>query len=112
MDHFRSHPELYNKLIRLDEKEVIPINIVKKFFQDFSLSEIRQILWDWFEVAVTAENDQYAESEERANLLYRYHRLEELVEAAFILYQSIGTEEEEDNIPVDDHQNEKDEEED
>lgn len=111
MDHFRSHPELYNKPIRLDEKKVIPIKIIKKFFQDFTLSEIRQILWDWFEVAITSENDQYAESEERANLLYRYHRIEELVEAAFILYQSTGSEGE-DNPPVDDHQNEEDKEED
>jgi len=48
---------------------------------------LRDILWNWFEAAITSDNDQYSNPEDRASLLYRCRRLEELIEAAFVLNQ-------------------------
>jgi len=87
MELFDSHPEFYNKPIWISEK-TDPLTTIKRFFEDYTLSEIRCILWEWFEVAVTSENDTYSEPEERANLLCQYHNIEILIEAAYILSNS------------------------
>ena len=87
MYRFADHPKFYNKPILLIEVDIDPIIVFDRFFSDFTLSELRTILWDWFETAITSENDYYSEPEERATLLYQCRRLEELIEAAFILNQ-------------------------
>lgn len=86
MYRFMDHPDFYNKPIRLNAN-VEPLKVISCFFADFSLSELRDILWNWFEAAITTDNDQYSEPEERATLLHQYRRLEELIEAAFTLNQ-------------------------
>ncbi|MBN8856570.1 MAG: hypothetical protein BGO55_24030 [Sphingobacteriales bacterium 50-39] len=81
---FIDHPDFFNKPIRLNAN-VEPTKVIDRFFADFSLSELRDILWTWFEAAITSDNDVYSDPEDRATLLYRYRRLEELIEAAFAL---------------------------
>lgn len=87
MYRFTDHPKFYNKPILLIEVDTDPLIVFDRFFSDFTLSELRVILWTWFETAITSENDYYNEPEDRATLLYRYRRFEELIEAAFILTQ-------------------------
>jgi len=86
MYRFMDHPDFYNKPICLTEN-VEALKVINRFFADFSLSELRDILWNWFEAAITSDNDQYSNPEDRASLLYRCRRLEELIEAAFVLNQ-------------------------
>jgi len=86
MYRFMDHPDIYNKPICLNANAE-PLKIINRFFADFSLSELRDILWTWFEAAITSDNDQYSDPEDRATLLYRWRRLEELLEAAFVLNQ-------------------------
>jgi len=78
------HSGFYDKPILLIEN-VEPLNVIDRFFADFSLSELRDILWTWFEAAITSDSAQYSDPEDRATLLYRYRRIEELIEAAFIV---------------------------
>ena len=86
MYRFMDHPDFYNRPICLIQNAE-PLTVVSRFFADFSLSELRNILWNWFEAAITSDNDLYSDPEDRATLLYRYRRLEELIEAAFVLNQ-------------------------
>ena len=92
MYRFTDHPKFYNKPIILIEDDADPLIVINRFFSDFTLSEIRSILWNWFETAITSENDYYNEAEDRATLLYQYRRIEELIEAAFIIsnHQSLN----------------------
>jgi len=80
------HPDFYNKPISLIANAE-PTRVIDRFFADFSLSELRDILWTWYEAAIISDNVQYSDPEDRATLLYRCRRLEELIEAAFSLHQ-------------------------
>lgn len=83
---FADHPELFNQVLHFDPVAVKAEDIIRKFFKDYRLSEIRDILWFWFVAAITAENDQYSDASGRADLLQAYQQIEELIEAAYLLY--------------------------
>lgn len=59
--------------------------VISDFFDDFNLSDIRQVLWQLVEVATTTDNDLFQEPEARADLFHQYSRLEELIEAAYMI---------------------------
>ena len=84
------NPELFNKPLLFDPVLLPPQKIISNFFEDYSLAEIREILWKWFDAAITSDNDQYAEASARADLLLAYQKLELLVEAVYILRQTVN----------------------
>jgi hypothetical protein len=84
MSIFLDHPEFYNKPIRLNQEKAAG-QVISDFCDDFPLSDIRHILWKWFEVAITTKNDEYSGALQRVDLLFHYKRLEELCEAAYIV---------------------------
>jgi len=88
MQHFRQHIAFYNQPIRLtEEQQQEPIIVIREFFQNFHLVEIRQKLWNWFETAITTEYGLFEEATDRSGLMQFYSQLEELVEAAYLIDQ-------------------------
>jgi hypothetical protein len=56
-----------------------------RYFEDYSLSEIRDHLWSMVELCLMSDREQFNDPEDRADLLEFYARSEELIEAALIL---------------------------
>lgn len=84
--------QLYNQPIRLTEKQLHePERILKEFFSWYHLDDFRELLWEWMQVAMTAENSVYETSKERSNLMFFYRNIELLVEAAYVLRQEQDT---------------------
>lgn len=83
MDHFELHPEFYNNPILLTEEEKLnPVEVIKEFFSEVNLLEVRMHLGKLIEVALTSNNYFFLESSERGEILAFSKQLEKLVEAA------------------------------
>jgi hypothetical protein len=81
-----NHPKLYDQPVSLTKEEIkTPGQVLKKFFEDYRLSELRFILWEMVETCLTTENTQFSDAEDRANLLHQYKDLERLLEATSII---------------------------
>jgi hypothetical protein len=89
MQHFLSHPELFNKPLRISKEQ--STDAIKTFFQEFALYEVRQNLWNWLEAALTTENGWFDEPQDRASLIAFYYSLEELVEAAQVINEQTNS---------------------
>jgi hypothetical protein len=86
MSKFIEQRELFDKVICLgaeDQKE--PLQVLKRFFSDYRLHEVRHILWSMVEVCLTTENDEFGEPGARADLLLRFEHFQELLEAGWLL---------------------------
>jgi len=83
MQHFQLHEEFYAQPIRLNDEK--PAEVLENFFSAYSLSEIRQHLWNMVEASTTTDNHLFDESRERDNLIWFYSQIEELIEAAYML---------------------------
>ena len=70
--------------------ELQPAKVLSDFFDDFSLPEVKNILWQLVQVAITTDNEFYQEPEARADLLHQYSRLGELIEAVSTLITTIN----------------------
>lgn len=81
MNHFLNRPDIYNQPIRLDKEN--PQEVIKNFFLDFHLSDVRQELWNMVEAALTTNHPNYSDSKRRDTLLYFYSQLELLIEAVY-----------------------------
>ncbi|MEI9807733.1 MAG: hypothetical protein WDO16_07575 [Bacteroidota bacterium] len=86
MNIYIQNKTFYGQPIRLtEEQKKDPEKVFSVFFSDFDLYEIRERLAEWLECGLTSDNDEYAEANQRGSLLTMYERLEELIEAAYIL---------------------------
>jgi len=86
MSHYLEHPQFYNKPIHLSEQEMHdPYRILKGFFLDYNLNELREILQDICEMGMTCDIPPYHTGESRANLLLFCKKIELLFEAAFVV---------------------------
>ncbi len=86
MHHFRQHIDFYNQPIRLtEEQQQKPTLVIREFFKNLHLVEVRQKLWDWLETAIAAEYGLFEEATDRSGLIQFYSQLEELVEAAYLI---------------------------
>ena len=89
MSQFFEQAELFDQVLRLEEKERRePFVVIEQFFSDYRLHECRHILWSMVETCLTSDNSEFSEPEERADLLLRYEHLEKLVEACYLLLQA------------------------
>ncbi|WP_207512032.1 hypothetical protein [Longitalea luteola] len=82
MNHFLNRPDIYNQPIRLTNES--PQEVIKDFFLNFHLSDVRQELWNMVEAVLTTNHPNYSEGKSRDTLLYFYSQLELLIEAVFI----------------------------
>lgn len=82
MHNFELHPEFYNQPILLTEEEKKdPSTVIKQFFEDVKLVEVRTHLHNLLEVALTRSNTIYDEARERDTVLCFVEQLEKVIEA-------------------------------
>jgi hypothetical protein len=86
MSKFIRQSELFDQVLYLGEEDKAePLRVFRRFFSDYHLHEFRYILWSMVETCITTDNSEFAEPEDRADLLLRYKHFEELLEAGFLL---------------------------
>lgn len=86
MTIFEQNKEFYNQPIRLDkEQKKDPLQVINDFFGDIHLWECKEELAGWLEVALTTSNSQFDVAGQRKPIFTFAEKLEELVEAAYIL---------------------------
>jgi hypothetical protein len=89
MSHFQQHREFYDKPVRLSkEEEKDPIKVIKDFFDDYRLSELRDIQDQIQKVCLTSDEGAFSLAESRSNLLCYNDNLIRLLEAAAYLKDS------------------------
>lgn len=86
MQNFELHPEFYNKPVLLTEEEIkSPIAVIRQFFGDVPLIEVRIHLYNLLEVALTRSNTIYDEARERDAVLCFIKQLEKVIEIAWVI---------------------------
>lgn len=86
MYNFELHPEFYNQPILLTEEEKKdPSTVIKQFFDDVKLVEVRIHLHNLLEVALTRPNTIYDDPSERDEVLCFVKEFEKLVEASHLI---------------------------
>jgi hypothetical protein len=86
MSHYKDHPQVYDQLICLSEKEKqAPVEVLRDFFDDYRLSELRDIQDQILKVCLTSEEGAFTKAEARATLLSYNEKLIRLLEAASYL---------------------------
>lgn len=86
MSDFLNHPEFYNQSVCLSQDELdFPIKVIRQFFYDYSLSDIRTIHDEIEEVCLTTDAPPFAHGSQRADFLYYLNNLIRVLEAAFVL---------------------------
>jgi hypothetical protein len=86
MNIYEQNQAFFSQPIRLSEdQKKEPVKVFTDFFGDHDLAEIRRRLAEWLECALTCDSDQYGEPNQRSNVLALAIRIEELLEAAFII---------------------------
>ncbi|OQP67808.1 hypothetical protein [Niastella populi] len=80
------HPQWYSQPLRLNkEQRHEPLMVLDEFFQCYHLNETRQIFWDWLTEVVSSPRSISIDPHERSNHMYFYEKMEELIEAAYII---------------------------
>lgn len=78
--------KFYNKPVRLSKKQrKHPAVVIRDFYTWYHLDDLRHLLWEWMEVAVTTDCEQFESARDRSNLLFFYRNLELMAEAAYML---------------------------
>lgn len=81
-----NRPEWYNTPLRLNEQEMSnPLLVLQEFFQSYHLNDIRQVLWAWTVTVVSSPTCDSNDHHERNNHLFFYEKVEQLVEACWII---------------------------
>jgi len=86
MSRFKDHPSFYDHPICLSETDKqSPMEVVKGFFADYRLSELRDIQDQIQKVCLTTDDGVFGKAESRSNLLSYNEKLIRLLEAASYL---------------------------
>ncbi len=81
-----TNPQLENQPLRLTEEEKQdPYIVLDDFFSNFHLQDVREMLWDWFVAAMSAESSAYNTGYARSNLVFVYEKLELFIEAVQVI---------------------------
>lgn len=65
-----------------------PLQVIRDFFMDAHLPEIREQLWEFLKTTVTGNYCSVLNRQERSNLVHFYEKLEKLIEASHLLSKS------------------------
>jgi hypothetical protein len=86
MSYYLSHPEFFNGPVRLTKEEINdPLAVVSSFFEDYSLSEIRDHNQQMDHVCLSTDSPPFEEPSGRDHLLCYRQNEERVLEAAFLL---------------------------
>jgi len=81
-----NHPQWYNEPLRLTkEQKDNPVLIFQGFFESFHLHEVREMLWEWLVEVISSRNSISNDGNARNNHIYFYEKLEQVLEAGFVL---------------------------
>jgi hypothetical protein len=75
-----------------EELQQAAVQVLSDFFDYMHLQNARQALADMLEVALITSSEKFDQPVQRANAIYFCKKLEELVEAAYVLTLSNGVE--------------------
>lgn len=76
----------YNKPLRLSRKQrKHPARVIRDFYTWYHLGDVRHLLQEWLEVAITTENAQFETARDRSTLLFFCRNIELMAEAAYLL---------------------------
>lgn len=90
MHNFELHHEFYNLPILLTEEEIKnPLLVIKQFFDDVKLVEVRIHLNNLLEVTLTRPNTIYDNASERDTVLCLIKQLEKMIESVYEHNKSI-----------------------
>ena len=94
---YNKHPQWYNEPLRLSkEQKDNPVLVFEGFFEFYHLNEVRETLWEWLVEVLSSRNSISQEGNERANHIFFYEKLEQVVEACFIMQKENQVETNED----------------
>ena len=79
MQPFYDHKEFFNRPVFTGSQN--PYEIIKAYFEDREMYEVRTSLWNLVETALCSDNIQFHEPSERLSLIHFYGQLEGLIEA-------------------------------
>jgi hypothetical protein len=86
MNFFDEHSEFFNKPVKLYPDQISnPTKVIKDFFGDFTLTDVRVYLHKVVECALTSNNSQFMVAKERSEIYHFAQRLEELAGAAYLV---------------------------
>lgn len=70
------------------EKIQNPHLVLSELFCSFPHSKIRELLWEWMKSTFCGNFNTYLDVEEKAMIVDLYERIEKLIDAAHILFNS------------------------
>lgn len=89
MDSAKEHIKQSNQLHRLSEvQQLNPMSILIDFFSAYHLKDVRDSFKAWLRAGLTSDNGYYDEAKDRSNLILFHEKLEELVEASYLLKEN------------------------
>lgn len=78
--------KFYNKPLRLSKKQKKdPARVIRDFYTWYHLGDLRHLLEEWMEAAITSENAQFESASDRSALFFFYRNIEQMAEAAYML---------------------------
>lgn len=85
-----NHPQWYNQPLRLSKEEKRdPLLVLDDFFECYHLNDVRQILWQWLTTVISSHQSISNDALDRDNHLYFYEKIEEIIEAAYVMKKRI-----------------------
>lgn len=87
---YNKHPQWYNQPLRLTKEQIKdPLPVLDDFFECYHLNETREILWEWLTEVISSQRTIAIEPLDRNNHIYFYEKIEEVIEAAFVMKNKI-----------------------
>ena len=92
MSNFQQHGKICDQPFLLSDEEMKdPISVIKRFFEDYSLGEVRQIHKQTDHACLAGDFPPFDNAEDRDRLLCYREGAEKVLEAAFLLIQKDNT---------------------
>ena len=90
MSHFERNKDFFDRpyLLTKDQQSK-PLTVISGFFDDYRLCQARESLTGFLNCALTSNRD-FAEASDRATAIEFCNRMEELLEATFLLARKTG----------------------
>lgn len=86
MQNFELHPKFYSQPISLTEEERLePMSVIKEFFSEINLTEVRTCMCKLLDVSLTRPNTLFDEANERDIALYTNNSIIKVLEAAWVI---------------------------
>lgn len=86
MKSAKEHIKHANQLQRLSEEQLVkPMKVLGSFFSNYHLKDVRDQFKVWLRAGLSCDHGFYDEGKDRHNLIFFHEKLEELVEACFLI---------------------------